>query len=412
MCLTRLESVDERLHSFITVNGPRARDAAATADREIRAGLYRGPLHGIPYAVKDVIATKGLRTTAGSKILADHVPDTDSAVVERLDDAGAILLGKTHTYEFACGPQGGHPSVPQARNPWDLSRIPGGSSSGSASATAAGLCPIAIGTCTGGSIRLPAALCGVVGLKPTYGRVSRYGVIPLSWSLDHVGPLGRTVADCAAALAAIAGPDVRDPTTSTLPVPNYLAALGGDVRGLRLGVVEEMWTDPIEPDVRRLAQAAVSELAGLGLEVETVSLPLASDAVPAVAVIMASESAQYHSDWLRTRAKDYGPGLAARLMSGLTLTAPDLELAHRVRRLAIQQFQAAMRDFDLLVSPTAPITAPPFGGDTVTVDGVTLEWRAIMSRFTRIFNLVGMPSLSLPCGFAANGMPVGLQLAA
>lgn len=411
-CLRRLEAIDDRLHSFITVSASRARAAAVTAEREIRSGSYRGPLHGIPYAAKDVLSTKGIRTTAGSKILADHVPDRDSTVIERLDAAGAILIGKTHTYEFAYGPYGSHPSLPQARNPWDPSRITGGSSSGSAAATAAGLCPIAIGTCTGGSIRLPAALCGVVGLKPTYGRVSRYGVIPLSWSLDHVGPLGRTVADCAAALAGMAGADTRDATTSRSPVPDYLAELGREVRGLRIGVVEELWTDPIDPDVRRLALNAVQELAALGLEVERISIPLASEAVPAVGVIMSGESAQYHSEWLRTRASEYGPGLAARLLSGAALTSPDLVLAHRVRQLAVQQFQTVMTRFDLLVSPTAPIVAPPAGLDTVVLGGEAVEWRAIMSRFTRIYNLVGLPTISVPCGYSTSGMPVGLQLAA
>jgi len=411
-CLTRITSFDGRLHSLITVDAAGARADAVTAEREIRSGGYRGPLHGIPYAVKDILSTKGLRTTAGSKILADNVPQYDAAAVERLRAAGAILIGKAHTYEFACGPEGGHPSIPEARNPWDPRCIPGGSSSGSAVAAAAALCPITIGTCTGGSIRLPAALCGVVGLKPTYGRVSRFGVIPLSRSLDHVGPIGRTVADCAAALTVIAGPDRRDPTASRLPVPDYLGQLGGDVRGLRVGVVREMWTEPIDPDVRRLAGLAVDMLGRLGLQVEEVSLPLAAAAVPAVGIIMSAESAQFHTAWLRTRAGDYGPGVAARLIAGTALTAPDLALAHQVRQLAVDQFRRAMKGFDLLVSPTTPITAPRFGQDAVGIDGASVPWRQILSRFTRIFNLTGLPAISVPCGFSANGMPVGLQLAA
>lgn len=409
--LDRIAAADGELCSFITVDAEGARAAAQRAEQEIAGGNYRGPLHGIPYALKDIYRTKGIRTTAGSKILANYVPDYDSTVHEKLQAAGAILVGKLHTSEFARGPAGGHPCYPRARNPWNLEHIPGGSSSGSGIAAAAGLVPIAMGTCTGGSIRIPAAFCGAVGLKPTYGRVSRYGIIPLSWSLDHAGPLGRTVAHCAAALGAIAGPDHRDSTARNLRVPDYLAELNGDVSGLRVALVKEMWAEPMDAHVRQLTTAAIDTLAGLGMQVKEISLPLVSLAVPTVEAIILAEAAQYHLRWLRERAEDYGPGLAANLLAGVGLTAQDLVLAQRVRRLVVEQFRSAMSAVDLLVSPTSPITAPRFDDDIVVLEGRQVPWRSVRSRFTRIYNLTGLPALSVPCGFAPNGLPVGLQLA-
>ncbi|MBI3967580.1 MAG: Asp-tRNA(Asn)/Glu-tRNA(Gln) amidotransferase subunit GatA [Chloroflexi bacterium] len=409
--LDRIAAVDDRIHGFITVNAEGARAAARRAESEIAAGRYRGPLHGIPYALKDIYLTKGIRTTAGSKILTDYVPDHDCTVVERFDAAGAILLGKAHTYEFAYGPAGGHPCHPQAVNPWDAGRIPGGSSSGSGAMTAAGLCPIAMGSCTGGSIRIPASFCGIAGLKPTYGRISRFGILALSWSLDHAGPLGRTVADCAAALGPISGADPRDPTASSAPVDDYLAALSRDPKGLRVGVVKELWTDPLAPEVRRLCEEARDVLPRLGLEVEEVSVPLAADASPAVGAILSAEGVQYHATWLRERTEEYGPGLAARLLVGAGLTAPDVVMAHRVRRLAIEQFREVFRRVDVLVTPTTPFTAPRFGEDIVDVGDQRIPFRQIMSRFTRPFNLTGLPALSVSCGLTPAGLPAGIQFA-
>ncbi|MDA8219666.1 MAG: amidase, partial [Dehalococcoidales bacterium] len=296
--LSQIERVDGKVNAFITVMADSARAAAREAEQEIARGDYRGPLHGIPIALKDLFYTKDVRTTAGSKILRDFVPDEDATVVTRLREAGAITIGKTNMHEWAFGPTNTNPHYGDVHNPWDLSRVSGGSSGGSAAAVAASMASAALGSDTGGSIRIPGALCGVVGLKPTYGRVSRYGAVPCAWSLDHVGPLCRTAEDAAIALGAIAGRDPKDPACSDRPVPDYQLETPRGIAGLRIAILKEYVADPTDPEVAAAFQAAVAALQRLGAAVEEVSLPEARYAVPASTAIMSAEASNYHEEML------------------------------------------------------------------------------------------------------------------
>jgi aspartyl-tRNA(Asn)/glutamyl-tRNA(Gln) amidotransferase subunit A len=403
--LDRIKAVDGKTNAYVTVTADIALAQARQAETEIAHGKYRGPLHGIPIALKDLYNTRGVRTTAHSRVLADNVPLEDATVTAKLRDAGAVLLGKLAMSEFALGRPGPNPLFPPARNPWDLSRIPGGSSSGSGSAIAAGLCMGALGSDTGGSIRQPASYCGIVGLKPTYGRVSRYGVYPLAWSLDHCGPMTRTVEDAALMLQAIAGPDPQDPTASAAPVPDYRAALRTGVQGMRIGVPRHyFWAN--EPDVDPQVLAAVDQaldvLRAQGCEVRDVEVPSLVYSRPAGSVIMPAEAFAYHQNNLRERPQDYGPAREQFLIGGL-LTAADYLQAQRVRGVLREEFAAVLRDVDVLVTPSYPMTAPPF-------EGVDPAFTSRGFRFLTPFNLTGLPGLSVPCGFTAAGMPIGMQI--
>jgi aspartyl-tRNA(Asn)/glutamyl-tRNA(Gln) amidotransferase subunit A len=399
------------LNAFITVTADAARAQAEQAAREIAAGRYRGPLHGIPVSLKDLIDTRGIRTTSGSRVLADHVPAHDATVTTRLREAGAVLLGKTALHEFAYGVTNNNPHFGPTSNPWALDRIPGGSSGGSAAAVAAGLGCASIGTDTGGSIRIPAALCGVVGLKPSYGRVSRHGVFPLSWSLDHPGPLARSVEDAAIVLQAIAGADPRDRTTDGQMVPDFRAAVRRDVRGLRVGVLDDPYHRQVEHGVRIAFDAALDVLRGIGLRLEPVTVPRAAEAFVAQLAIIQAEAASVHERWLADRPQDYGPETLERLRQGQFVTATQYLRAQKVRGLALEEYAELFRRLDALVLPSVPAVAPRIGQATVDLDGEAVETRALMTRFSRLFNFVGAPALSVPCGFGAEGLPVGLQIA-
>ncbi len=398
------------LNPFITVAAGVARAQATQAEREIAAGRYRGPLHGIPVSLKDLIDTKGIRTTCGSRILADRVPAADATVAARLRAAGAILLGKNNLHEFAFGVTTTNPHFGPTRNPWRPDRIPGGSSGGSAAAVAVGCGPVSIGTDTGGSIRIPAALCGVVGLKPTYGRVSRHGVLPLSWTLDHVGPLTRTVEDAALVLQAIAGPDPRDPSTLGQAVPEFTAGLRKPLAGLRVGVVADEFHGEMAPDVRAPFRAALEVLATLGLALEDVEFPRAIEARTAAATVLFAEAASVHERWLPDRAGEYGADTLALLREGAFLTAAQYLRAQRVRALILREAGALMERLTALVLPTIPVVAPEIGQSTVMLGGRPTDARAALTRFVRHFNFVGLPAISVPCGFGADGLPVGLQI--
>jgi aspartyl-tRNA(Asn)/glutamyl-tRNA(Gln) amidotransferase subunit A len=314
--LNRIEAVDGVLHSYITVCREEALQAAREAEQAIVRGDYRGALHGVPVAVKDQFWTKGVRTTGGSRILADFLPDEDATVVARLKQAGAILLGKLNMSEFATGNSVVHP-YGMPHNPWDPGRNPGTSSSGSGAATAACLCATSLGEDTGGSIRNPANNCGLVGLRPTWGLVSRYGMLGASWSMDIAGPISRTVEDCAVTLQAIAGHDPRDPYTANRPVPDYRAGLTGQVRGLRIGVVKEaMNADFLHPQVKATVGKAIADLGKLGVSVEEVSIPLLDRAAAVTRAILAVESAAIHHDWLRTRLQDYDHNVQIDFLTG------------------------------------------------------------------------------------------------
>jgi len=408
--LDRIRRRDGDLLAYITVLQAQALAAATAAEQEIARGGYRGPLHGIPIALKDLVMTRGIGTTCGSRILREWVPDADATVATRLSAAGAILLGKLNMHEFAYGPTGVNPHYGTPRNPWDRARMPGGSSSGSGVAVAAGLCGGALGTDTGGSVRIPASLCGIVGLKPTYGRVSRAGVIPLAWSLDHVGPMTRTVADAALLLQALAGRDPADPSTADVPVPDYGRALEGGIHGLRLGLPKEIFFERLDPEVQAAVLGAARSFEALGASVEEVPLPRIPHAGPASFAIIAAEATAYHEPYLKSRAAEYGADVRARLTSGQFVLATQYLKAQRARQVIRAEVDAALRQVDALLTPTTPIPAPPLEAREVTVDGLTEDVRWWLIRCTRPINVTGHPALSVPCGFTAGGLPIGLQL--
>jgi aspartyl-tRNA(Asn)/glutamyl-tRNA(Gln) amidotransferase subunit A len=410
--LDRIAALDDRLRAYITVCAEQAMEAARAAEAELTRGGGKGPLHGVPIGLKDLFETAGVRTTAGSTILGDSVPVKDATVVQRLRAAGAIVLGKLNMHEFAYGPEGLNDHYGHARNPWDAAaaRIAGGSSSGSGVAVAAGLAPGALGSDTGGSIRIPSALCGITGLKPTYGRVSRAGVLPLAWSMDHVGPMARSAADCALMLAAMAGYDPDDPTTSVLPVPPYPAALNGEVKGLRIGLLRSFFLESADPEVGLAVEAAAKLLTAQGALVDEVSLGHQADVPAATMAIIASEALAYHAAWVRTRSAEYQADVLLRLRAGAFVTGVQYVRAQQLRAVVRREVDDALARRDVLLAPTTPIAAPRVGERDVAIGGVPGDARAALIRFTRPFNFSGHPACSVPCGFSAAGLPLGMQL--
>ena len=410
--LERIGEVDERLNSYITVTAGQARAEAKAAEAEIASGNYRGPMHGIPVAVKDQFYTQGVLTTGGSSILKDFVPEYDATVIANLKRAGAVLLGKLNMSEFAMGDAFHHP-YGRPRNPWDLNRNPGTSSSGSGAATAAFLCATSLGEDTGGSIRGPAAFCGLVGIRPTWGRVSRYGVLGSTWSMDAVGPISRTVADCAVTLGAIAGYDPKDPYTWNVPVPDYLAELDAGVEGLRIGVVtERIDYDGVDPQVRDAVTQAIGLLGELGAEVQEVSIPLMPDSAAVSTAIIYPDAATVHRQGIEEYLSDYDHNIRVRLLAGSILPAQAHQKAQRLRHLLRQQVLEALERVDVLVMPTAPTGATPIP----TAPGVAskeefLEMLGGRRSYTAPFNLASVPAISINCGFTSESLPVGLQIA-
>lgn len=410
-CLARIDATDERLNSFITVLAEDARAAADAADTDVAAGRYRGPLHGIPVALKDLYYTKGVRTTAGSKILGDFVPDEDAHSVALLKAAGAVILGKTNLHEFASGATTMNPHYGATHNPYDLDRIPGGSSGGSGAATAAHQCIASTGSDTGGSIRNPACLNGIVGIKPTYGRVSRHGLVPMCWSLDHAGPLTKCVTDAAHMLHAMSGYDGKDPASARRPVPEFAQALTGDIRGLRIGVEREYFAALTDPAVLAQVDAAVEVLAGLGAIVTPITVPELEHAPGAEYVTMVSEVAAYHREWLATRPEDYGMDVRLLAQAGLAVQAIDYLKAQQMRRVVADGFAEAFERVDVIVGATQPIVAPEIGEMMVEApDGTMQDVGIMLSMHMLPYNLTGLPAITVPCG-AVDGLPVGLQIA-
>jgi len=403
--LRRIEGIEGRVNAFITVDGDAAMTAASTAADAIAKGGEHGPLHGVPVALKDIFGLAGVRMTAGSKILAENVAAEDAEATARLRAAGAIIPGKLNLHEFAFGATGVNPHYGAARNPWDLERITGGSSSGSGASVAGGECAAALGTDTGGSIRIPASLCGIVGLKPTYGRVSRRGVLPLSWSLDHVGPMTRTVEDAAIILQVIAGRDTAEASTSDEPVPDYTQGLRGGVQGLRIGVPKQFFFENVDAEVESAVRSALSLLEAMGAVILEVAVPLISEIPGGVTAIMLPEALAYHQKWMSERPDDYGDDVRYRLELGATFLAVHYVQAQRLRELAIEAWRAeTFSKVDLIATPTTPITAR-------AIEQGDLQVTFNLIRFTNPFNFLGVPAISVPCGFSGEGLPVGLQLA-
>jgi len=410
--LERIDRLDGRLRAYITVTREAALDAARRAEEAVMAGGALGPLHGVTFAVKDQFNTRGVKTTAGSRLLADNVTDDDATVVARLTAAGGILLGKLNLTEFALGGTIHYP-FGQPRNPWNTDHDTGGSSAGSGAATAAALCAVSLGEDTGGSVRSPASWCGVAGHRPTWGLVSRAGCIPLAWSLDAPGPLGRTVEDCALVLGLIAGHDPRDPLTARRTVPDYRAALTGDVRGLRVGVIRELTLgNETDPEMREGVLAATKVLAGLGAVVEEVSLPLVPRAGAAFMALCDSEGAARHLKTLRARPNDYDEGTRRRLLTAALLPAGLVHKAQQARAQIRAQINEALTRYDVLAAPTAPRPAPTIANYTAPI---TSKAQAITHFFTRRSfptpaSLAGTPAMAVPCGFSAAGLPLSLQI--
>lgn len=406
--LARIEAIDGKLHSFITVTAELARQQARQAENELRSGQDHGPLHGIPIALKDLYLTKGIRTTCHSAVLEHWLPDCDATTVAKLRAAGAILLGKLGMHEFAFGGPSTDAPFPAVRNPWNTEHIPGGSSSGSGAALAAGLCYGALGSDTGGSIRTPSSHCGIVGIKPTYGRVSRYGVVPLSWSLDHAGPMARSVEDCAVLLQAIAGHDPKDPASADVAAPDFRSRLEDGVRGLRIGVPRSNWFDEnmgVDPQTEAAFDQALRVLQSLGAEVIDIEGRPFSLARKANQTILVCEAYSYHEPAFRKTPMKFGTSVRRRMLEGAFLSAADYLAAQRARSVLNEQIRANFSRVDVFTLPGAP--RPPDAFATMDPSEQNLR-----PSFTNPFNLTGLPAVCVPCGFTEGNLPAGLQIIA
>ena len=403
-CIARSEALDPTLNAYITPTFETAREEAKAATEEIAAGRLRGALHGIPFALKDLYETSGVLTTAGARLRQEYVPTEDAHVVSLLREAGVVFLGKLTMHEWAMGGTSINEFFPTPRNPWNLERITGGSSGGAGAAISAGLCIGSLGSDTGGSIRIPASFCGITGLKPTYGRVSVRGVVPLLWSLDHAGPMTRTASDCALILQAIAGYDDEDPTSEDVPVSDYAANLDKGIKGLRVGVPTNFFfdADAVAPEVTSAVRVAAAVFASLGAEIKDVLFPDperfgTNDALFA-------EAAAYHEGHLSDRPETFSERIRERLVDRLSLRAVEYARA-RYKQLEFKlALRRLFRDIDLLLVPTEPIVAPTFG------DALELP-PMVFARNVRLFNVAAVPAISIPCGFDSVGLPIGLSLA-
>jgi aspartyl-tRNA(Asn)/glutamyl-tRNA(Gln) amidotransferase subunit A len=403
------ERLQPRLNAFLTVMADSARAQAREADAELARGVDRGPLHGIPIAVKDLFCTRGVRTTNGSRIFADFVPDYDAAVIERLSAAGAVLIGKTGQHELAYGITSTNPHFGAVRNPWNPECVPGGSSGGSGAAVGAGIVPMAMGSDTGGSIRIPAAYCGTVGLKPTYGRVSKYGALPLGFSLDHMGPLTRSVRDSAAVLNVLAGPDSRDACCSAKPSEDYVPPEGASVRGTRIGVPENFYFEHVDPSVEEAVRRHLRTAEQLGAVLVPIRVPDV-DALNTISRVLLFAEASAAMQKYMDRRDEIGPDVRALLDQGRLVPATDYVNAQRLRTVFRRDFGRVWQKVDCFATPATPTSAPRIGQTTTTAGGFTADVRLMATRFVRGINVLGWPALAAPCGLDSSGMPVSLQL--
>jgi len=427
--LDRIQDKDEKLNTYITVLSEKALESAKKAEEEISRGNYLGPLHGIPLGLKDIFITKNITTTCGSKMLENFIPPYDATVTQKLLDSGAVILGKNNMDEFAMGSSTETSYFGPTANPWDLQRVPGGSSGGSASATAASLCLGSVGTDTGGSIRQPAALCGVVGMKPTYGRVSRFGMIAFASSLDQAGPITKTVEDTALILNAISGPDPKDSTCVNIPVPDYTLRLKDDIKGLKIGIPKEYFVDGMDKEVEDASRKAISAMEGLGAEIIEISLPHTEYAVLTYYIIAPSEASSnlarydgvkygYRTEgaeslrdmYFKTRAEGFGDEVKRRIMLGTYALSSGYYDAYylkaqRVRTLIKNDFEEAFKIVDAIVAPTTPEVAFKIGEKTQ--DPIKMYLSDVL---TIPCNIAGLPGISVPCGFSTDGLPIGIQV--
>jgi aspartyl-tRNA(Asn)/glutamyl-tRNA(Gln) amidotransferase subunit A len=414
-CLDRIKKFNPSLDAFITILEENARQDAKVAERQIKEGRYIGSLHGIPFSIKDVIYAEGVKCTAGSKIMSDYISKINATSVEKMKRAGAILIGTNNTHEFACGITNVNPHYGSSKNPWDTSKLSGGSSGGSAVSVGAGMTPVSLATDTSGSIRVPSSLCGVVGLKPTYGRVSKYGIVDLAPSLDHVGCITRSAWDAAAVLQIIAGHDPLDATTETKEVPNYVEIIGNGKEEITkkknsVGIPKEYFFDYLQPEVQRVFFDFVDTIKSMDIYVSDVHLSGANKIYESWRPLRLGESAEIHMKWLQTRSEDYGEDVRRMLMQGTEVPAVDYIRAHKFRKELRHEFVKLLQNFDVLVMPTIPLTAPGFDQQTVVIGHKTFPIYQALSRNTIAFDSTGLPAINVPAGLSKDNMPVGVQI--
>jgi aspartyl-tRNA(Asn)/glutamyl-tRNA(Gln) amidotransferase subunit A len=410
--LAHADRLQPTLNSFITILRDQAMEQAREQEAALVRGEYLGPLQGIPIGIKDNIATGGIRTTVGTKVLSDNVPEEDAEVVRRFKEAGAIILGKENLEEFAAGATSNNPHYGPVHNPWGLDHIPGGSSGGGGANVASGVTFASLGTDLGGSVRLPGTFCGVVGLKQTYGRVSQRGLLVTSFNGDHIGPMTRSVSDSALVLQALAGYDPLDPSTVPVPVPDYSAALGRDLQGMKMGVPSNYFFKLVDSEVEAAVRLAIEALQELGVETREVSLP-SMEYSGALRFASMADSVVTHEPYIQAKREDYGPDTLYRTLAGQFVLGRDYAKALKVQRTIQEEHARVLQEVDFLVTPTAPVPAPRIDAKYITLDGEEHRVRGpgsgIISRFTSPENATGLPAITVPCGFSQAGLPIGVQ---